>query len=485
MSMNTIHRYFLNSLTAALCLATTACHLATPFSKPDMDLPEGVRQQSDQSIYAQEKWWSIFHSPELNRMENNAALYNRDLGKAAALVDQAAAMAGMERAAELPQLAASAGARKEELTKGQQYSQSLPNRDKDVWQASGILSYEVDLWGKLRLMTDASRTDLMASLAAQEAVRLRLSAEVASAYIAVATWKRKCGIIRRVHESYEQTCSMYEKRFEMGQYPELALRRVQAERAKTLAQLHQAENELSKSQGILAVLTGESPRAIMQIDEKAARAELSSMHLPSIPEGIPADVANRRPDLKELEMRLRSAHGREQAARLDRYPSLVLTGKAGQASGALDEILHQPNRFYEFGTSALQTVFDGGRKRAAIDVKSAEYRAVECAYEQAFINAFREIRDALTERRLSGEIHAAAKDEVERLRRSWEIASKQYDAGYIGLMDALDIHRSLLNGELQMADAEEMQYNAVVKVCKAMGGGWKKREPIVSAPSKC
>lgn len=124
--------------------------------------------------------------------------------------------------------------------------------------------------------------------------------------------------------------------------------------------------------------------------------------------------------------------------------------------------------------ASWQTLFDGGRKRAAVRAASAECTAVQAAYEQAVLNAFREIRDALVERRKSAEAYEASRDEVTCLRRSWDIASKQYEAGYLGLMDALDTHRNLLSGELDMADAAQMRLNAIVKFCKALGGGWQR-----------
>ena len=151
----------------------------------------------------------------------------------------------------------------------------------------------------------------------------------------------------------------------------------------------------------------------------------------------------------------------------------MLTGKLGQISTGLDELLNQSSRDYDTGAGLLQTLFDGGRKRAAVRAASSECAAVQAAYEQAVRNAFREIRDALVERRKSAEVDEATLDEVKFLRRSWDIAFKQYDAGYLGLMDALDTHRNLLSGELDMADAAQMRLNAVVKFCKALGGGWQ------------
>ncbi len=453
-----------------------ACRSAAKFERPGMDMPEGmdVSQDNALSIHARPQWWKVFRSSNLDRLEERAFLHNRDLACAAAVVDKAAAMASVAAAGEWPQASWKAGAAKQDLTKGQQYSQSLPGRGHDLWQVSGILSYEVDLWGKLRMRTGAAQAELLASAAARDAVWLRLSAEVASGYISVCTWQEKCDIIRRVHESYEQTCSMYEKRFEQGQYPEFALRRVQAERDKTLAQLRKAENELSKAESMLAVLVGESPKAIISGGKTGGREELMALSPPGIPSGIPSDVIDRRPDICEWEMRLQSAHERTEAALADRFPSLVLTGELGHVSTALDEVLNQPSRLYDIGGSVLHTLFDEGKKRASLEAASAEYKATEAAYEQSVLIAFREIRDALVERRQSAAIYDATRSEVDCLRRSWDIASKQYDAGYIGLMDALDTHRSLLNGELDMADAAEMRLNAVVKLCKALGGGWKR-----------
>lgn len=459
------------TLFALFPVALSSCSDPASFERPVLDMPQGT--VSGQLSPAGIPWWSIFHNSDLNRLEERALQYNRDLIKAAASVDKAIALSADTEANQIPQASISAGAKREELTKGQQYSQSQFVRGRDLWHASGILSYEVDLWGKLRSRSEAAQADVLASIAARDAVCLRLTSEVASAYIAVCTWQEKCDIISSVHDSYEQTCSMYEKRFEQGQYPELELRRVQAERAKTLAQLEKAKNSLSQAESTLAVLIGDSPRTVMKSRTTKGYTNFLLKSPPSVPSGIPSGIINRRPDLFELESRLQSAHALQEATRANRLPSLKLTAELGQISPDFGKLLNQPSRLYNVGGDILQTLFDGGKKRAALDAASAEYKASEAAYEQAVLIAFREIRDALVERHQSMEIYKATGDEVNRLRRSWDIASKQYAAGYVGLMDALDTHRSLLNGELDLADAAQMRLNAVVKVCKALGGGWE------------
>ncbi|MEG1740468.1 MAG: TolC family protein [Akkermansia sp.] len=449
-------------------LMLMACQNTEEFERPVMDLPTGSTTISSVGT----TWWTIFHDSELNRLEQQALTYNRDLIRASALVDRATALMQGTKADELPQANLKAGVNSQELTKGQQHSQSLPDRGRDLWEMSGVLSYEVDLWGKLRARTEASRAEALSTIAARDAVFLRLTAEVASAYINVRTWEEKCRIISRVHDSYKQTCAMYEKRFQQGQYPELALRRVQAECSKTLAQLKKAENALSMAGSALAVLSGESPRTI--VNGKILTAGNSNLlpSPPTIPASIPSNVIEMRPDIYELESRLKSAFYGQKAAWADRFPSFSLTGELGQISTDLSKTLNQPNRLYNAGGNILQTLFDGGKKQATLKASSAEYAATKATYEQTVLNAFCEIRNALVERKKSMEIYDATRDEVENLRRSWDIASKQYDAGYVGLMDALDTHRNLLSGELDMADAAQMRLNAIVKFCKSLGGGW-------------
>ncbi len=469
--------FFSPLVLAGIGFILCSCGGPAAFERPLMDLPQGMPpggegRESPSPVAS--GWWKIFQDPVLNRLEEQAIVRNRDLIRAAALVDRAAAMANEAGASLSPQLGMSAMGKKQELTRGQSYTQNLTYRGRDVWEMSGVLSYEVDLWGKIRSRSEAANAELLASAEARDAVFLRLTGEVASAYVDLRTWEEKCRIIKSVHASYEQTCSMYEKRFEQGQYPELALRRVQAERDRTLAQLYMAENELSKAESLLSVLVGDSPRGLMKGGSRAPGRSSLLASPPSIPANIPSDIIERRPDICELESRLKSAHYGRYAARADRLPSLMLTGSLGQISPELDNLFNQPSRMFDVGGSVMQSLFDGGRKRAAIKVASAEYAATEAAYEQCVLNAFREIRDALVERRKSVEIYETTKNEVECLRRSWDIASRQYEAGYVGLMDALDTHRSLLSGELDMADASRMRLNAIVKFCKALGGGWKR-----------
>lgn len=460
-------------LTASSLL--TSCRTVTPFERPLMDMPAASGQEKAPPIRA--TWWTIFHDPALNKLEQQAIRHNRDLIRAAALVEEASALAAQSSSALYPKAELQASANTQELTKGQQYSQALPDRGRDLWQLSGILSYEVDLWGKLHAGTEAAQAKALSSKAARDAVYLRLTGEVASAYIILRTWEEKCKIIRDVHESYEKTCSMYAKRFEQGQYPELELRRVQAESAKTLAQLKRAENELSRAESALSVLVGDSPKAIMRNHAPYPQHSLLTTAPPSVPSGIPSSLISRRPDIHEQECLLQAAHFSQEAARADRLPSLSLTGALGHISTVLNETLDRPSRMYDAGAGITQTLFDAGAKRNAVKAASARYNAQEAAYEQTVLIAFREVRDALVEREKSVEIHAAASNAVNSIRRSWEIASKQYAAGYIGLMDTLDTHRSLLNYELDLADAAQMRLNAVVKLCKALGGGWRAPSP--------
>ena len=420
-----------------------SCGSPAVFERPVMEMPEGTARTSPVGT----GWWRIFNDRALDRLEEKAVAHNRDLVRASALVDQASALAAQTGAAMLPRAELEAGASSEELSEGERYMNNLPDRARDLWSMSGVLSYEVDLWGKLRARTEAARAELLASAAARDAVYLRLTAEVASAYINVRTWEEKCLIIRRV----------------------------QAERSKTLAQLRLSENELSRAESVLSVLVGDSPRQVMKGGLPGGENAALLTSPPAIPARLPGDMIERRPDIWELESRLKAAFYGREAARKDRFPSLVLTGELGQVSTQLNELLNQSSRNYELGAGILQTLFDGGRKRAVVRAADAKCAAVQAAYEQAVLNAFREIRDALVERRKSAEVYEATLDEVNCLRRSWDIASRQYEAGYVGLMDALDTHRSLLSGELDMADAAQMRLNAVVKFCKALGGGWQRR----------
>lgn len=471
MSNQRLHVLLLTLLSG---LVLPGCTATRTFERPLMDLPDGTTVEQSQALrtHTDPKWWEVFHDRQLNRLEEQALLYNRDLVKAAATVEKAVALSNVVQADLFPQADIGAGATREEVTRGQQYSQRLSSRQRDIWQMSGVLSYELDLWGKLSSRSDASKADVLSSIAARDAVRMRLTAEVAAAYISIRIWQEKCRIISRVHDTYEKSCSMHEKRFAQGEYPELELRRVQAERAKTLAQLKKAENELVHAETVLAVLIGDSPRQIMSGRNYGASSLLSQAP-PATPSGIPSDLLNRRPDVFDLESRLLAAHYREQSARADRFPTISLTGRLGQSSTALDNILRGGSRLFSLDAGVMQYLFDGGRRRASIRVASAEYHEIEAAYEQTVLNAYREVRDALTERTKSDEIYRAVEDEVERTQRSWDIASKQYEAGYIGLMDILDIHRSLLSCELDKAEASGMRLTSVVQLCKALGGGWK------------
>lgn len=471
------HRILSPTAFPALLIGVAGCSGIGSFQRPMMDMPGGVDVEQSEALktHLNSQWWTVFHDSQLNQLMDQSLKYNRDLIKASHTVEKAVALSGLADSELYPDANFEAGAAKEELTRGQQYSQRLPSRKRDLWQMSGILSYELDLWGKLAASSEAAQADILSSMAARDAVRLRLTADVATTYITIRTCQEKCRVIQNVYESYQKSCAMYEKRFEAGAYPELELRRIQSERAKTLAKLKKAENDLEHAKTILSVLTGDSPEAIMK-GRSYGSSNLLRRTPPAVPSNIPSDLLDRRPDLQDMESRLASAHYQEKSAYADQFPSISLTGRFGYVSTSLDNVLKSKSRLFSLESGLLAPLFDGGRRRSAVRVASAEYKEIEAAYEQSVMNAYREVKDALTDRRKSDEIYRAIEEEVRSTQRSWDIASKQYESGHIGIMDALDIHRSLLNCELDKAEAAGMRLTAVVRLCKALGGGWKREK---------
>lgn len=453
---------------------SASCSLGPVYTRPTLALPQSTSSTHPQyTPYITPEWWKIFGDPQLNAIEEEALLYNNDLLLACARVEEAQALAQTTHSQQLPQINMDAGAEKISSTQGQQISEHLKSRQHDRWQLSGFLSYEIDVWGKLHKMDEVAQAELLNTEYGRESVRLRLTADVASAYCLIRASEARCAILKSMHETYQKTCSLYEKRFNSGQYPELALRRVQAERANTEALLKEEENTLSQAQSVLMVLLGRNPRAIMEDTLAQGKSQDQLIKQLPTPQNAPSDLLQRRPDIHQSEQQLIADNARIGVARANYYPSISLTSKLGTSSLDLENLFSGKKNFIQGGTLLSEPLFTGGQLTAQEEASKAVYKQMLIHYSQTIQQAFREVRDALVEMRKSQERAKASHEAVKYLARSLDLATKQYSIGYIEIMDMLDVQRSLLHAQLNEVAARQMQLNAIVHLSKSLGGGWK------------
>ena len=414
-------------------------------------------------------WWKAYGDPVLNQMIDEALVYNLDLRRAIARVNEARAALGITRADQYPGVSANTSASRNRGS--QDSSLSVPGID-SAYRATLNASYEIDFWGKYRRATEAARAELLGSQFNREAVRLALIADVARGYFGLRALDAQVAITRRTISTRQASTALQRMRFEAGVASEFELRQVEAEAAQAQALLPTIEQQLAVQETALGVLLGRSPRAIVEqpVERGAAMDALNVP--PSIPSGLPSEMLERRPDLRQAEQSLVAANARIGQAKAAYYPSISLTGFIGGESSTLSGLFDASARVWQFAGSAAQTVFDASRTRSRVGVAEARQQQALAQYQSAIQNAFKDALDALVSQRKAREMMEAERMRIDALHISMRLAQLRYDNGISSLLDVLIAERALLEAQLNRVEAQRAQLAATADLFKALGGGW-------------
>lgn len=451
-------------LGAVLLLA--GCLMGPNYKQPELDLPTG--QAADNfSIFTNAQWWTVFDDEVLNQLETEALAYNKDLQAAVARVDEARAAVGIATADQLPSLSAAAQSGRAGSKAGSGESQSTANVS---------VSFELDLWGKYRRLSEAARAQLLASEAARDTVRLTLTADVAKNYFALRMLDAQLEIAQRTLKARQENVRIYTSRYKNGYSTEVDLKRVEANMASVQAQEQQLRLKISQTETALSVLVGKSPRQIAEGATPRGKKLAEITLIPNVPEGLPSDLLARRPDVRSAEGRLIAANANIGAARAAYFPSIPLTASAGYASGALNNLFTGSSGVWAIGGQLLAPIFEGGKIRAQNKQAEAQYREMLATYEKTVQGAFKEALDALSANRINREIFESYNQQTVAMQRSYDLTKKQEDAGLIGVTDLLSVEENLLSAEMNLASARNDELAAVVNLSKALGGGWNMQD---------
>lgn len=451
------------------------CEVGPDYEQPKLDMPK-LSDCEDMSVFKNQQWWNVFNIKTLNKLEEQALRHNADLKIAIANIDAARAEAGISKSGVWPQIAASGEGGKTYISaKGKNYMPGLTTKRNatDYLGAVGM-SYEFDFFGKYRRADEAARAQLLATRAAKDAVRLSITSQVAKNYFLIRALDAKLAIARRTLNTRQQTYNVYKSRFRSGYCTELDYLRIESEMASVKTTVIGLEEALAKAETSMSLLLGCSPRLFMERKTSPDQA-IERLRIPNrVPKGIPSDILNRRPDLLQAEGMLIAANAKIGEARVAFFPSISLTGALGVESKTLGKLFSPGSDTWNFSGGINLPIFTGGRLSSMSDAAQANYRAALAAYEKTVQVAFKEALDALVSNRKSRETVQSRTRQVNALKRSYNIAKKQKDAGLIGLIDLLDVERGLLACEMDLTSALQDQLNAVVDLCKALGGGWKR-----------
>jgi multidrug efflux system outer membrane protein len=447
-----------------LFLLISGCTLTPDYERPALDVPESYVQPADGGAsIANLEWWNLFRDAQLQYLIRTALEENKDLRAALQRIREARALLTFTRADQYPFIDGSGSVSRDRPSKI-----LFPGSDtSNNYSLSADLSFEVDLWGKLRRATEAAEADLLATEASYRNVTISLVSNVASVYFLLRDFDDRLRIARETVESRSESLQIIQARFDKGTVPELDVNQAQIELAIAEAAVSAFERETVQAENALQFLLGRNPGAVQR------GLPLQQQILPSdIPVGLPSELLQRRPDLVEAEEQLRAETARIGVAEALRYPSISLTGSLGLASDDFSDLTDSDARTWGLGGGLFAPLFNSGKLKAQAEGQRARTEQVMAIYESTLLRAFREVEDALVAIRTYYGENAARQRQATAARNAARLSRARYDGGVVDYLEVLDSERSLFTAELEDSVTRRQYLNAIVELYKALGGGW-------------
>ncbi len=450
-------------LVASGCLLLSACALGPDYQRPEVAMPDNFREtiNAGDSV-ANLPWWELFDDPYLQGLITVALAENNDLAVAAARVEEARARAGFVRADQFPQFSIQGGASTFEPG-----SVPLNFGRQDNWQLGADLSWELDFWGRLRRLSEAERAELLATEDARRNVIITLIADVASAYLLLLDLDQRLEISTRTLAGRENSLQIIQSRFNQGTVPLLDVNQADIQAAEAQASLAELERSIIQTENLLSILLGNSPGSILR-----NRNSFAAITLPAVPAGMPSDLLERRPDIRQAEQQLAAQTARIGAAQALRLPTFDLTGSLGLASEALSDFNSSDAVTWGIGATLFGPLFDWGKSKRRVEIEQARTRQLLKTYEQSVLQALREVDDSLAGVRTFSAELAARERQLNAANSAAALSRARYDGGVTSFLEVLDSERSQFNAELAASIVRRQQFDSVVQLYRALGGGW-------------
>jgi multidrug efflux system outer membrane protein len=471
-----VKRSFSRNATIAVVLMLSACAMGPDYEKPEVPVPDAFQEPTiPGASIANLKWWELFQDEELIRLIEMALINNKEVAIAMARIEEARATLGFVRADQFPNLDGIAGASRGNLIPGA----GLPGSINETFVLAGTLSFEVDLWGKLRRSTEAARAELLATVEARNVVTITLIADVASVYLLLLDLDERVNIAQRTMKTRQDSLDIIQARFDKGTVPLIDVNQAQIELADAAAQLASLKRENQRAENLLSVLLGQNPGPVMRTPGKDEK-----LLPPEIPAGLPSELLERRPDVRQASQQLAAQTARIGVAEALRFPSLSLTGSLGLASTELDDFFSSSNKAWGLSANFLGPIFDAGRNKSRVEAERARTEQLLKNYELIVLRAFQEVEDSLIGISTFRDEALARKRQVTAARSASKLSLARYNGGVTSYLEVLESDRSLFRAELLASSTTRQELVSIINLYKALGGGWLTEEETAAAATQ-
>jgi len=461
-------RPFIAAMLASSFIA--GCAVGPNYHKPDVQIPAvyhdlsaNPQAEAQAASYADLPWWQVFTDPVLQDLIHTALKQNYDLQTATERINAARGQLAVTRSSLFPQVQGDGN-----FTGGKEQNfQSKSN----FLALTADAAFQVDLFGGLRRATQAARAQLLATEAARQTVVLTVVSDVASDYFALLELDLELQISRDTVTTQEDSVKLTSLRLNHGVATKLDVLQAQQVLDTANAQIPDLERQIGQEEDAISTLLGNYPGGIPR-----GHVLADQVLPPGVPPGLPSSLLERRPDIRQAEQILIAQNAEIGVAKAQFFPQISLTGAGGGAFGRsnlFSSLMSSQTSIWSYGVSVSQPIFTGGALRGNLHVAEAQHEQALTAYKQAIQFAFRDVSDALIGYQKLHEVRVRQEQTVADLAESVRLSVMRYRGGTTTYLEVLDGQRSLFEAEITLAQARGAEYQSLVQLYKALGGGWK------------
>ncbi len=451
-----------------LVAALSGCMVGPDYTRPAVDAPKQfIYETKDAADTANTQWWKQFNDPVLDGLIAEALANNYNVKVAAANVEQAAGVLTQTRSGLFPQVGYNGTGGRARLTESGATPAipGIPN-PQTSYEALLSASWEIDLWGRIRRLSESARANLLATDEARRGVILSLVASVASNYLTLRGLDEQLAISKRTLGAYGESVKLYTLQFQYGQVSQMQVAQVQSQYETAAVQIPAIESQIAQTENSLSVLVGRNPGPIPR------GKSIYELVLPKVPAGVPSDLLTRRPDLLQAEDQLIAANANIGAARALYFPTISLTGNFGGSSAQLNNLFTGPARVWTYAGSLVGPIFSFGAVSGQVASAEGGQQSALFNYQYSIQNAFADVESSLVASQKLIDQQAAQEKLVNALKDYARLATLQFNGGYTSYTTVLQAEQSLFPAELQLASLRASVFSSSVNIYKAMGGGW-------------
>lgn len=449
---------------AASTVWLAACAVGPDYHRPAVDTPSTYRYAAPDAevVDTTLDWWKQFNDPVLDDLVTKALAQNKDLGIAAARVEQYYGQYVVARSGLFPQVGVNFGGSRSRGVPAPGFPPLVGNQV----QLQGVASWELDLFGRLRRLTEAARAEYLGTQSAQQATRIALIANVATSYLQLRDYDNQLAIAQETLKSRDDSVKLFEERFGGGVVSQLQLSQARSEYESAQASVYSIQQQIAQQEDAISLLLGQNPGPIPR------GKSISELSAPVIPAGLPSSLLERRPDIQQAEQALIAANAQIGAARAQYFPEISLTGMFGAASTALSGLWTGPSRVWSFAGAVTQPIFEGGAIAGSVHSAEAAHQEALLSYEQTIQQAFADVENALVGAARTNDQLGATTRQVAALTQYASLSSDLYEGGYTSYLEVLDAERSLFSAQIQQSQLQDQRLAQIVSLYKALGYGW-------------